>query len=390
MVDINSVSPVFRGLLGSCIEPKANALQARLYESTKLPLCGAHLRSPAADLQKLLCAANWLRESIVQFARFAAPLQVKLEEAFDGHSRKKRYAEGLTLTWTSEEQTQYREFLDCVARSTRLALPSETATVCVTTDASDRGWSLIVSQVESWNDSKSLTDQPHELLICKGGMLKGAQLHWSIAEKEGYPIIKAAKDLEYLLHRAAGFMLFCDHANLIQIFCPHTEIRKHVRGKLQRWALMLSDYRYEIEHVKGSDNVWADLVSRWIVPARTPHVTVKGVRTRGSREVSRLRPLHDETFVWPSLAHVEESQRRYHRFAPSSATESTVSETMLLLVEGKVWIPTQAKDLITRILVVAHCGLNTHRGADVMLRQLQAQYWIKSMRKLPTHSKAME
>ncbi|KAK1931481.1 hypothetical protein P3T76_013237 [Phytophthora citrophthora] len=74
--------------------------------------------------------------------------------------------------------------------------------------------------------------------------------------------------------------------------------------------------------------------------------------------------------------------RRYHRFAPSSATESTVSETMLLLVEGKVWIPTQAKDLITRILVVAHCGLNAHRGADVMLRQLQAQYWIKSMRKL--------
>ncbi|OWZ03290.1 hypothetical protein PHMEG_00025009 [Phytophthora megakarya] len=309
------------------------------------------LAPTTAYLQKLLCAANWLRESIVQFAQFAAPLQVKLEKTFDGHSRKKRYAQGLTLTWTSEEQTQYREFLDCVARSAGQALPSETATMCVTSDASDRGWSIIVSEVESWDDCKSVADQPHALLICKGGMFKGDQLHWSIAEKEGYPIFKTAYDFENLLHRSAGFKLFCDHTNLIHGFCPHTEIDKH-----------------------GSDNVWADLVSHWLVPAGTAHITVKAVRTRGSREVSRLRPLNDETFVWPSLAHVEEAQRLYHLFAPSGATDPTVSGTMFLLVEGKAWTPTQAKALIAQILVAAHCGLNAHRGADVMLCQLRAQY----------------
>ncbi|GMF23688.1 unnamed protein product [Phytophthora lilii] len=149
----------------------------------------ARLRDTAAALQKFLCASNWLREPIVSFAQHAAPLQAKLEAAFDGHSRKQRYAEGIEQTWTPVEVRQYRAFLACVANSTKLSFPSETAPVCVTTDASDRGWSLIVSQVEIWDDAKHLTEQTHELILCKGGMFKGAQLSWSIAEKEGYPII---------------------------------------------------------------------------------------------------------------------------------------------------------------------------------------------------------
>ncbi|KAE9046006.1 hypothetical protein PR001_g4734 [Phytophthora rubi] len=58
----------------------------------------------AADLQKILCAENWLRESIVDFAQHAAPLQDKLEAAFAGHSRKQRYAESLGLSWTLGEE----------------------------------------------------------------------------------------------------------------------------------------------------------------------------------------------------------------------------------------------------------------------------------------------
>ncbi|GMF18154.1 unnamed protein product [Phytophthora lilii] len=337
------------------------------------------LPSTAAALQKLLCASNWLRESIVNFAQHAAPLQAKLEAAFDGHSRKQRYAEGIELTWTPVEVRQYRAFLACVANSTRLSFPSETATVCVTTDASDRGWSLIVSQEENCDDAKHLTEQTHELILCKGGMFKGAQLSWSIAEKEGYPITRAAKDVEYLLHRATGFKLFCDHANLIQIFCPHNEIRKHVRGKLQRWSLMLSEYRYEIEHVKGSNNILADLVSRWLPPSNSPPVAAKAVRTRVSSSVSRLRPLLDAAFAWPSMDVVLAAQQRFRRAAPATAV---VSGGGLLLVEGKVWIPTQAKELLTRILVVAHCGLNAHRGANVMERQRRQNYAIKSLAKL--------
>ncbi|GMF43908.1 unnamed protein product [Phytophthora fragariaefolia] len=95
------------------------------------------LPAKAADLQKILCAANWLRESVIDFAQRAAPLQNKLEAVFAGHSRKQRYAESLRLSWTMGKEQHYRDFLDCIARSTKLVFPSETVTVCVTTDASD-------------------------------------------------------------------------------------------------------------------------------------------------------------------------------------------------------------------------------------------------------------
>ncbi|GMF64571.1 unnamed protein product [Phytophthora lilii] len=118
------------------------------------------LPSTAAALQKLLCASNWLRESIVNPAQHAAPLQAKLEAASDGHSRKQRYAE-----------------------------------VCVTTDASDRELSLIVSQVDNWDDAKHLTEQTHELILCKGGMFESAQPSWSIAKKKGLSDYSSSKRL---------------------------------------------------------------------------------------------------------------------------------------------------------------------------------------------------
>lgn len=267
-------------------------------------------------------------------------------------------------------------FLDGLARSAKIAFPDDEAIVCVCTDASDMGWSLIVMQVGDWNDTKPLAEQPHNLLIYKGGAFKGAQIHWSIAEKEGYRIIKVAKDLEYLLHRVNGFKLFCDHANLIQIFCPSKEICTHVRGKLQRWALLLQDYRYHIEHVRGIDNDWADLVSRWLMPPTPPTGVVN--RTRAAISISRLRPLQDEAFVWPIVAHVRDARQRFRRSASAGAVES--EQHGLIMVERKVWIPTNAKELITRILVVTHYGLNAHRDADTMLVQLSEKYHLKKIR----------
>ncbi|TDH72213.1 hypothetical protein CCR75_004284 [Bremia lactucae] len=204
----------------------------------------------AADLQKLSYAANWLRESIINFAQHAAPMQPKLEAGFDGHSRKQRYAEGLKLTLTPEEQQQSSTFLNSAENSVKLLFSSNMATVWMTTDANDRGWSLIVSQVNELGDLKSLTSQKHELLLCKGSST----------------ILVNCRERGISCHRGGKrvSILFCDHANLIQIFCPHTGIRKHARGKLQSWALILFDYRYEILHVRGCDDIWADLVSRWL------------------------------------------------------------------------------------------------------------------------------
>ncbi|OWZ15800.1 hypothetical protein PHMEG_00010493 [Phytophthora megakarya] len=240
--------------------------------------------------------------------------------------------------------------------------------------ASDRGWAVVVSQVRDWNADVPVHEQQHELLICKGGSFKGSQLNWSVIEKESYPIVLACTELEYLLQRAQGFRIFCDHSNLIQVFCPAKEVKQHVRGKLQRWTMKLTGYNYDIEHVNGADNHWADMVSRWLCRPEDPAlIRVKAVRTRSSTSSgSVLRPLQEDGFVWPSVGDVQSVQHKH----VIKLTEEYEEVNGLVYIEGKLWIPKQERELLTRILIVAHCGIQAHRGEQVMLNHLQNKYAI--------------
>ena len=40
-------------------------------------------------------------------------------------------------------------------------------------------------------------------------------------------------------------------------------VPKYTGQKLERWALLLLGYRYEIFDIPGISNVWADILSRW-------------------------------------------------------------------------------------------------------------------------------
>ncbi|OWZ00833.1 LOW QUALITY PROTEIN: hypothetical protein PHMEG_00027895 [Phytophthora megakarya] len=59
------------------------------------------LSTNAGELQHLLCAANWLRESIVEYGRVVAPLQEKFDQVMTGHNRKKRHAVSIEIVWTA-------------------------------------------------------------------------------------------------------------------------------------------------------------------------------------------------------------------------------------------------------------------------------------------------
>eukprot|EP00644_Phytophthora_capsici_P017003 jgi/Phyca11/129344/e_gw1.83.90.1 len=180
----------------------------------------------AGQLQQFICAANWMRESIVDYARSADPPQKRLDEALKNSKRTKRKA-------------AYDHVKELLATAATLAIPDNAATICVFSDASDTGYSIILTQ-RSQHRSTSLS-----------GTFHGSQLNWSVIEKKAYPIVMACEKLDYLLLRARPFRLFCDHRNLIHIFAPDSRIKKHIRGKLLRWALKLMSYRYVIQHAAG-------------------------------------------------------------------------------------------------------------------------------------------
>eukprot|EP00644_Phytophthora_capsici_P006562 jgi/Phyca11/118478/e_gw1.36.607.1 len=205
----------------------------------------------AADLQQFLCAANWLRESIVGYAVAVKPLQECLDVALRNKKKSKRAAAAVPIVFTTELRVVFDKVRELLATSATLHHPSADGDMVLVTDASDQGWSIL-----------DVSEQSHRLLTCLSGTFTGAQVNWSVIEKEAFPLVTACDKLSYLLMRPRGFRMFCDHRNLIHIFAPAENIKKHIRGKLLRWALKLSEFRYTINHIAGTDNVWADMLSR--------------------------------------------------------------------------------------------------------------------------------
>ncbi|ETK81445.1 hypothetical protein L915_13054 [Phytophthora nicotianae] len=90
-----------------------NAKKCVLFETKHSPdrlqaLTDVQLPPTPAAPQHFLCAANWLRDSMVDFARVDAPLHSKLEAVMSRRGRRKTQLAGVDLDWTPEVVAAYR------------------------------------------------------------------------------------------------------------------------------------------------------------------------------------------------------------------------------------------------------------------------------------------
>ncbi|KAG6612727.1 RNA-dependent DNA polymerase [Phytophthora cinnamomi] len=110
--------------------------------------------------------------------------------------------------------------------------------------------------------------------------------------------------------------------------------------------------------------------------------------------------------LWPLSRHavVTSSQwKSYHRFVhlltsslffPSALTCTLLNllplvsalgcstlrkEDGVVTVDNRPWVPTNAKDLLARIFVVAHCGSQGHRGQDAMALVLKERFYTVNL-----------
>ncbi|GMF51787.1 unnamed protein product [Phytophthora fragariaefolia] len=308
----------------------------------------------AGELQQFLCAANWMRESVIDFARDAKPLQEKLDEALATATRRtKRVASGIGLDLGSSGRHTFDELKTKLQNAATLAFPIQTP-------------------------------------------------------------------------------LFSDHRNLIYVFAPGKEVKKHIRGKLLRWAVKLMEYRYHIDHIEGASNVWADMISRW-AGNHSDSVALKAMvfRKRGRREEERtqcsasnrlrgeedrtprtrrkrrrgeadrtpltrrehnapsdepatakrvtIRPFDDPSFTWSTLEEIISAQERYvHKVATDLVVKGQSGKGWYH--KKRLWIPSQCNDLSQRLMVIAHCGAQGHHGRAAMMEQLQCQLHVDHLR----------
>ena len=91
--------------------------------------------------------------------------------------------------------------------------------------------------------------------------MTSAEHNYSQVEREALAIIFGVKRFrQYLWGR--HFTLETDHKPLVSILGPKNGIPMMTAARLQRWALILSGYSYDIAYRPGSELSHADALSR--------------------------------------------------------------------------------------------------------------------------------
>ena len=186
---------------------------------------------------------NVYRRLIQNFAVFAHPLNQLLRKNSPD-----------TFELNDEQLKAFRTFSDRICSPPVLALPVPNLPYSVDTDACAYGLGATLFQdhngtrkpIGFW--SRSLTD---------------AEKNYSASERECLAVVWALQTLRpYLLYE--DFTVYTDHNSLNWLF-NITE----PSGRLTRWRLRLSEFKFDIKYKKGADNHHADALSRLLTGSPT-------------------------------------------------------------------------------------------------------------------------
>ena len=109
--------------------------------------------------------------------------------------------------------------------------------------------------------SHKLDDGTEHPIAFASRSLAPADRKYAQLDKEGLAIIFGVKHFrQYLLDR--HFTIYSDHKPLQHLFSENKAIPAMASVRIQRWALVLSAYNYDIVFKPGSQNANADVLSR--------------------------------------------------------------------------------------------------------------------------------
>ena len=324
----------------------------------------------ADELGQFIYCCRWMSNAIPDFARRVAPLNEVLEAAFNrSGKRTKRSIKKLalsTLSWGTAHTQAFHDLQDTLRNSVSLSYPKPGMEICIFTDESERFWSAVVTQTTPQDLERPLEEQRHEPLAFLGSQFKGAELGWSTFEKEGFAIFQTFNTLDYILMSSKPTHVYTDHRNLLFVFAPlalEPALGRHIVSKIQRWALFLSRFPYVIEHIEGTSNVFADILTRWTKGYRKERNALRTVYSL-IESSSQIIPAADE-FKWPKLNAMRRSQKKSKNDLKHRKDLFLGADDKLWkLKNGRIWIPNEDLELQLKVIVTSHCGSIGHRGIE--------------------------
>lgn len=205
----------------------------------------------AAQVKAFVGMANY-------YARFSPNLATKLAPlyAISGSASK--------FEWNKECDEAFSEVKKLIASDRVLAHYDPALKLMLTCDASSVGVGAVLLQVYPDDTTRPISFASQKL--------KKEQLNSSVIQKEAFAIFWAVNKFNQYLW-GNEFILLTDHKPLVALFGENKGIPQMAAGRLQRWALFLSGFKYVIRYVKGKDNAGANGLSRLPIESSTTENT---------------------------------------------------------------------------------------------------------------------
>lgn len=191
--------------------------------------------SDQKELRRFLGTVGFYRANISKLSVVAAPLY---------HISGKKSS----FVWTPSCEDAFKELKRLLSSFPVRRMPDPDSKFIVIVDASKNGIGSVLQQYD---------DAMTPFVVEYGSkQFDKSERKWSTMEQEAFAIVWSIKKWRhYLLGKE--FELWTDHKPLIWL-----RTKKDIDNKLGRWCLQLEEYNFIIKHIKGTDNVIADALSR--------------------------------------------------------------------------------------------------------------------------------
>ena len=200
--------------------------------------------STQTEIRAFLGACSFYRRWVGSYAKIAAPLNDLL----------KKEIKDVPEAW-AKDPARYNgavtKLKAAITEYPALRQPDLSKPFTVYSDACDYAIGAVLAQ-------------EHDNKMCAVAFvsrsLHGPEKNYSVQEKEALGVVHAVKKFRhYLLCSNFQIRLMTDHHSL-----QFLKNGKELAGRMARWAMILSEYNYSIQYIKGTLNEMGDSLSRLV------------------------------------------------------------------------------------------------------------------------------
>jgi transposase InsO family protein len=187
-------------------------------------------------LRAFIGSCNYYRKFCDHFSDLIAPMLTLLRK-------------GVRWKWDDKMQTSFEATKSAFLDTIMLNHPLRNRRYYIQTDSSGHALGSVIFQYDETGRKR--------VLAFASRTLSAAERGYSTTEREGLAVIYAL--MKWRTHvLGSPLTVLSDHKSLSFIMKARL-----TNSRLTRWVLILQEYNFEIEYIKGTDNIVADTLSRY-------------------------------------------------------------------------------------------------------------------------------